>query len=98
MSDFSTALEELVRRFRVRTVEDRQRLLDLAERIDADEECLAEIRFIAHRLAGSAGTLGFARLSGPASALDDLLALGSREAGAIRNCVDQLVTSIDDAI
>jgi HPt (histidine-containing phosphotransfer) domain-containing protein len=95
MSDFATALDDLVRRFHVRTAQDRQRLVQLAERIDADKEAVTEIRFIAHRLAGSAGTFGFARLSGPAGALDDLISGGSREAGSIREHVGQLVTAID---
>ena len=95
MSDFAAALDDLVRRFHVRTAQDRQRLVQLAELIDADDKAVTEIRFIAHRLAGSAGTFWLARLSGPAGALEDLLSGGSREPGSIREHVCQLVTAID---
>jgi hypothetical protein len=56
---------------------------------------LAEIRFIAHRLAGSAGTFGWGWLCEPAGALDELVAGGSREPDAIRKCLGRLVAEID---
>ena len=57
----------------------------------------SEVEHVAHRLAGSAGTFGFAQLSGPACSLDELLAGGRSEPGSIRDRVRHLVAAIDEA-
>jgi HPt (histidine-containing phosphotransfer) domain-containing protein len=98
MSALSPALQDLVCQLRSRTLEDRKRLLHLLETMDGDrEEALSQMCGIAHRLAGSAGTFGFAQLSDCAAALEDSLSQEWRGPAPLRAQVQQLAAAIDKA-
>lgn len=77
-----TQLAGLRERFRARALDDARRLDDLAAGLEGSDRQAIDrepIRAIAHRLAGAAGTFGFADLTGPAAELE-LLTLGDPRA------------------
>jgi HPt (histidine-containing phosphotransfer) domain-containing protein len=97
MIDLSNpAFRAVLERFKVRLRENRERLGKLESAIAPDaDDVLAEIRPIAHRLAGSAGTFGFAHLGASAMRLDRLLSEGCREPEIARAHLRQLLAAID---
>lgn len=83
-------------RFMGRLVENGERLRHLEDAIAPDAaEVFAEIRLIVHRLAGSAGTFGFADLGETAKRLDSLLSQGCCEPDLVRTQVRQVLAAID---
>ena len=66
------ALDDIARQFLRRTKSDGERLRLLLRQTANPTEAMAEIRQLVHRLAGTAGTLGFSRLSETAQAVDEL--------------------------
>ncbi|EJW10927.1 hypothetical protein A33M_3668 [Rhodovulum sp. PH10] len=90
------AFRPVLDRFHVRMRENRTRLDDLRASISAgDEQAFAEIRLIAHRLAGAAGTFGYAALGGAARELDVVLSEGCRNAGLVDDRLLALIAAID---
>jgi HPt (histidine-containing phosphotransfer) domain-containing protein len=97
MFDLSNpAFRAVLDRFKVRLSENRERLRQLESAITPDaEDVVAEIRQIAHRLSGSAGTFGFAPLGASAMRLDGLLTQGCREPEIVRAQLRDLLAAID---
>ncbi len=77
MSDsFEDRLRELRERFRERALADTAAIEGMAEDLRTGagpSDLAAQLRQIAHRLAGAGGTFGFAEISARASELEDLL-------------------------
>jgi HPt (histidine-containing phosphotransfer) domain-containing protein len=98
MLDLSNpAFRAVFDRFMGRLVENGARLRHLEEAIAPDAtEVVAEIRVIVHRLAGAAGTFGFAHLGATAKRLDGLLSRGCCEPDLLRAQVRQLLAAIDE--
>lgn len=98
MLDLSNpAFRAVLERFKSRLSQNRERLAQLESAIAPDAaDVLAEIRSIAHRLAGSAGTFGFAHLGASAMRLDRQLSGGGSEAEIVRAQLHQLLAAIDD--
>ncbi|NVO15756.1 MAG: Hpt domain-containing protein [Rhodoplanes sp.] len=97
MLDLSNpAFRAVFDRFMARLIENGDRLRHLEGAIAPDAaEVFAEIRLIVHRLAGSAGTFGFAHLGATAKRLDSLLSRGDCDPELVRALVRQLLAAID---
>lgn len=85
MSTLERRLGELRARFVERAARDRVKLRDALERGD-----LEEVEQLCHRLAGLAGTFGFAAAGDAASALEAAVQDGSPDAALVRQLYDQL--------
>lgn len=98
MLDLSNpAFRAVLERFKARLGENRERLGQLERAVAPDAaDVLAEIRSIAHRLAGSAGTFGYAHLGASAMRLDRQLGEGGGGPEAVRAQLRQLLAAIDD--
>lgn len=99
MLDLSNpAFHPVFERFKERLRESRERLgqLEAAIRPDAGK-IFAEIRHLAHRLAGSAGTFGYDQVGTCASRLDRLLSDGVDDPPAVRAQLRDLLKEIDAA-
>jgi chemotaxis protein histidine kinase CheA len=93
---FEDRLAALRQRFRSRAMGDSEALERIASDLDGAApraELQAEIRRIAHSLAGAGGTFGFSRISACAGELEDLVSAnsGSRElAEACRALISEI--------
>ena len=91
------ALEDIVRRFLRRTEVDGEQLSQLARQSTNPDEAMAEIRRLVHRLAGTAGTFGFARLSETAQAVDELFTGGAPERALLQDRLSAVLAEIAEA-
>jgi HPt (histidine-containing phosphotransfer) domain-containing protein len=83
-------------RFMVRLAEIRERLGDFEAMIVADaDEASAEMRRIAHRLSGSAGTFGFAALGSEARDAERVLIADGHDPAILRAQLRRLLAAID---
>ena len=89
------ALEEMTRQFLGRTKADGERLRLLARQTVNPIEAMAEIHRLVHRLAGTAGTFGFSRLSETAHAVDELFTVSAPDPVLLR---DRLSAVLDEII
>jgi HPt (histidine-containing phosphotransfer) domain-containing protein len=98
MLDLSNpAFRAVFDRFMARLIESGERLRQLEGAITPDAPAVvSEIRLIAHRLAGSAGTFGFAQLGATARRLDVLLHRDAPEPELVRAQIRQLLAAIDE--
>jgi HPt (histidine-containing phosphotransfer) domain-containing protein len=89
--------EVIVQQFRRRTLGDGERLRlllpDSVNRIEA----MAEIRQLVHRLAGTAGTLGFSRLSNAAQAVEELFSDEAPDRTMLKNRLSAVLAAIAEA-
>jgi HPt (histidine-containing phosphotransfer) domain-containing protein len=88
--EFRAVLE----RFMVRLAEMRVRLGQLEEMIVVDDASV-EIRRLAHRLSGSAGTFGFASLGAEAREMERLLIADRHDPESLRVQLRRLLAAID---
>lgn len=90
MSDtFEDRLQELRDRFRDRALADTTTIEGMAEDIRngvGPADLAAQLRQIAHRLAGGGGTFGFAEISARATELEDLLIDHPGDADLTKRC------------
>lgn len=88
MSDVSEAITRLSARFLTRAADDRR---DLGLWAADPSRHADELRRLAHRVAGSAGTFGFQRLSALAGAAEDALLCNSPDLPArLSDVMDEL--------
>lgn len=78
--------------FRLRLADDRTRLIKLAVP-NPTEDQRAELHRLVHRLAGAAGTFGFAEIGALAITLDDALADGKGQ-GDAKPMIDALIAAL----
>lgn len=96
---FDERLDELREKFRERAIAESTTIEGMAAELRAGlapSGLAAELRQIAHRLAGAGGTFGFAEISARATELEDLLAEQSADAEVAESCL-ALVTEIRKA-
>lgn len=90
MSDsFEDRLRELRERFRERALADTAAIEGMAEDLRTGagpSDLAAQLRQIAHRLAGAGGTFGFAAISARASELEELLLEGHGDEELVERC------------
>jgi HPt (histidine-containing phosphotransfer) domain-containing protein len=90
------AFREVFERFKTRLGENGRRLRQLEDAVAPDaEQVLVEIRQIAHRLAGAAGTFGFSAVGASATTLERLLSESRCEPDTVRAQVRHLLAAID---
>ena len=73
----------------------------LAGALEHLAESLTDVRFIAHKLAGAAGSYGFQSLTDAGGALDDLITLcpeKSRDLESLRQATELLLEMISEAL
>lgn len=97
--NFSEKLVELRRQFAARLVEDIDTLGALipVRGGDMPPQTREDIRRIAHRLAGAAGTFSFSQLTEPAVELEQGI-LDGRDGRAIAGLVNSLCKDIEDGL
>ena len=86
----SDPLAPLRERFRARLIDDLERLRGL--RASTGKE--AELRVLAHNLAGAAGTFGYPALSAVAVAVDDRHASGQRPTELELDALEAAIASV----
>jgi len=91
------ALDEMMQQFLRRTEADGKRLGQLGRQSSNVNEAMTEIRWLVHRLAGTAGTFGFSRLSETAYAVEELLAHGAPDRVLLQDRLSAVLTAIADA-
>ena len=87
----NAALEKLKQRFRERCTADRTSLQQMTQAGDVDG-----VRMLAHKLAGAAGTFGFAPLSEAALHLEDQVAYGERPDPALVGALDAMLAVVGE--
>ncbi len=91
------ALEEMTLQFLGRTRADGERLHLLAHQTVNPIETMAEIRQLVHRLAGTAGTFGFSRLSETAHTVDELFTDSAPDRVLLQDRLFAVFAAIDEA-
>jgi HPt (histidine-containing phosphotransfer) domain-containing protein len=93
------AFRQVIDRFVQRAASDRQTLAQLVSRpAPLAAEDMAMIQHLVHRLAGTAGTFGFAQLSRVARDLDGLLRQHCVDSAAMRDGVQKVLMAIDEGV
>lgn len=86
-----------MRQFLGRTRADGERLHLLVHQTVNPIEAMAEIRQLVHRLAGTAGTFGFARLSETAHAVDELFTVSAPDRVLLQDRLSAVLAEIAEA-
>ncbi len=86
-----------MRQFLGRTKADGERLRLLVRQTANPIEAMAEIRQLVHRLAGTAGTFGFSRLSETAHVVDELFAGGAPDPVLLQDRLSAVLAEISEA-
>jgi chemotaxis protein histidine kinase CheA len=91
------ALEEMTQQFLERTRADGKRLRLLVRQTVNPIEAMAEIRQLVHRLAGTAGTFGFSRLSETAHVVEELFTGSALDPVLLQDRISTLLAEIAEA-